>query len=190
MIKIEIPGMKDFLNDMDVKARAIARANVSMLNKVTAQAKTLASKTIRETYNIKASDLSEALKIEQANISRPSAALVGRGKAGIPLIQFGGKWTRPTMGKRKLKGSTVGASVMVKKGNRKVIPGTFIAKMKSGHVGIFERTGKKRLPIRQLFGPQPALLLGQPNVVQAVKDMVADKSPDLFAHELDFYSSR
>ncbi len=32
----------------------------------------------------------------------------------------------------------------------------FIAKMKSGHVGVMMRTGPDRLPIRELFGPNPA----------------------------------
>jgi hypothetical protein len=32
----------------------------------------------------------------------------------------------------------------------------FIAKMKSGHVGVFMREGSARLPIQQLHGPNPA----------------------------------
>jgi hypothetical protein len=32
----------------------------------------------------------------------------------------------------------------------------FIAKMKSGHVGVMLRQGAARLPIRELFGPNPA----------------------------------
>ena len=32
----------------------------------------------------------------------------------------------------------------------------FIASMKSGHKGVFKRVGADRLPIRELFGPNPA----------------------------------
>ena len=32
----------------------------------------------------------------------------------------------------------------------------FIARMNSGHVGVMMRTGAARLPIRELFGPNPA----------------------------------
>lgn len=32
----------------------------------------------------------------------------------------------------------------------------FIAHMGSGHAGVFRRQGKARLPIRELFGPNPA----------------------------------
>jgi hypothetical protein len=32
----------------------------------------------------------------------------------------------------------------------------FIAEMNSGHRGVMKRVGKERLPIRELFGPNPA----------------------------------
>lgn len=32
----------------------------------------------------------------------------------------------------------------------------FIASMKSGHTGVMRRVGKERLPMRELFGPNPA----------------------------------
>lgn len=32
-------------------------------------------------------------------------------------------------------------------------PGAFIARMHTGHVGVFKRAGRTRLPIRELFGP-------------------------------------
>jgi hypothetical protein len=190
MINIEI-DIKDALEGIEARARAISKANISALNKLAAQGKTAASKKIREDYNIKAGDLSKGIDVDKATNGRLNAVLVGRGKHGIPLVLFGAKWTRPTMGKRgKMRGSKEGASVMVKVGNRKTIPGSFVATMKSGHVGLFKRIGKKRLPIKELYGPQPALLLGIPKVVQAVRDLVADKAEDVFVNELNYYAGK
>lgn len=44
-----------------------------------------------------------------------------------------------------------GVNVAINKGARALIPGAFVATMKSGHVGIFQRRGKARLPIDPLL---------------------------------------
>lgn len=41
-------------------------------------------------------------------------------------------------------------------GRRKLIPGAFVATMRSGHTGVFARKGRARLPIRELRGPSLA----------------------------------
>lgn len=41
-----------------------------------------------------------------------------------------------------------GVSVQVNKGQRRLIEGAFLAKMASGHVGVFKREGRWRLPIK------------------------------------------
>lgn len=48
-----------------------------------------------------------------------------------------------------------GVSVEVNRGKRSIVKGAFIATMKSGHKGVFKRTGTARLPIRELFGSRP-----------------------------------
>jgi hypothetical protein len=41
------------------------------------------------------------------------------------------------------------------RGKRALLKGAFVATMKSGHVGIFRREGKARLPIEELRGSRP-----------------------------------
>lgn len=48
-----------------------------------------------------------------------------------------------------------GVSVQVNRGQRSLIEGAFVARMKSGHVGVFRRRGKERLPIQERFGSRP-----------------------------------
>ena len=48
-----------------------------------------------------------------------------------------------------------GISVSVNKGKRTKLPHAFLAKMKSGHVGIFQRNHPDRRDIRELLGSRP-----------------------------------
>lgn len=79
-----------------------------------------------------------AVRLRQASPTDPVARLSARA-AGIPLIDAGAKGPEPSRG----KGRGVSA-----RGRR--FPHGFIATMKSGHRGAFERRTKKRLPIREL----------------------------------------
>jgi hypothetical protein len=45
-----------------------------------------------------------------------------------------------------------GVSVEVNRGKRTLLKGAFVATLKSGHVGVFRRQGKARLPIEELRG--------------------------------------
>lgn len=57
----------------------------------------------------------------------------------IPLVDFPNRQTKK------------GVSVAVNRGRRVLVLSAFRATMKSGHVGIFKRRDKKRLPIDELF---------------------------------------
>ncbi len=52
-------------------------------------------------------------------------------------------------------GARAGRRGAIVKG-RKSVRGSFMATMGNGHAGVFKRTGKSRLPIYQLYGPNPA----------------------------------
>lgn len=58
------------------------------------------------------------------------------------------------IGLAKLPHSQTPEGVQVK--GRGLLKSAFRAKMKSGHVGIMIRSGSARLPIRELFGPNPS----------------------------------
>jgi len=65
--------------------------------------------------------------------------------------------------------------------------GTFIAGMKSKHSGVFRREGKARLPIRELWGPNPvSFVLDHADEYEAILEQVADDMmlPRLL-HEVD-----
>jgi len=61
----------------------------------------------------------------------------------------------------------------------------FVAKMPNGHVGVYERRGKKSLPIDQLFGPStPSMFDANAEVNEAVMKMAAETFEKRIMHEL------
>lgn len=106
--------------------------------------------------------------VDKAIVIRPysqpdtlTATVRGRG-VPLPLMQFAAKQTR--------KGVTAKAW-----GNRKLYPGTFIATMKSGHQGVFRRTSKARLPIKELYGSGVAQVMAQEAVSENLQAYGAER---------------
>jgi len=70
-------------------------------------------------------------------------------------------------------------------GGRGRVPSGFIARMKSGHVGVFKRWGPKRLPITELRGPSLGRVF-ESKVAQVLKQSVRQLFDKYLAHEIDF----
>lgn len=118
-------------------SKVAEKAAIRTLNRTADKARVAASKTVRETYNIKAGDLNRSVKTSKASRSNLTAILTIIGKP-VGLILFGARQT--------LKGVTY---KILKNGGRAKLHHAFIAVMRSGHRGVFERAGKARLPIRE-----------------------------------------
>lgn len=76
----------------------------------------------------------------------------------VPLIAYPHRQTKK------------GVSVEVNRGKRTIVAHSFMATMKSGHLGIFIRKGKARLPIRELRGSRPVDALLHKGEAQGVAD--------------------
>lgn len=62
----------------------------------------------------------------------------------------------------------------------------FIAKMKSGHSGVMIREGKKRKPIKELYGPNPAhdVTNNPEEFVKVLAELIEDHLAPRVLHEL------
>lgn len=78
-------------------------------------------------------------------IGAAGVAIVAQGKR-IPLIEFNARGPEPSRGRGR------GVSYKLP-GGRGRIDSAFIATMRSGHRGVFERQFDTRLPIEEKFGP-------------------------------------
>lgn len=118
--------------------RAVSRGAVS--------ARSFLVKTIVEETGAKAGDIRKKVTIRDATLQDLRAEVSASGKP-IPLIKLNARGPYPSRGR--------GRGVTAWKG--RLYPGAFIAVVGSGkHRGVFKRGTRKRLPIKELFGPSPA----------------------------------
>ena len=133
-VKLDSREVERLLKDAPNIARKTATRT---LNRTADKARVAASRTVRETYNIKAGDLNKSVKTTKASISKLETLLTITGKP-VALMAFAARQT--------LKGVTY---KILKAGGRVRLPHAFIATMKSGHIGVFERRTDKSLPIAE-----------------------------------------
>ncbi|MFM0243794.1 phage tail protein [Paraburkholderia sediminicola] len=166
------------------------KAVIRALNKTATQARTAASVEVRGAgYNIKASAIKKSFVIKRASRGNLVVVLTATG-ARIPLINYGARQTKS------------GVSFSVKNG-RKTMRHAFIATMKSGHIGVFERTGKGHkkvvrngktvrtgLPIKELLGPSIPQSLANEAVEKALMAKIRSVFPKILEHELAFIASK
>lgn len=155
----------------DLQDKAIVRA----LNRTADNVRAEAVRQIRQSYTLKAGTVRDQMSISRAWSGKLQAAVSANGRP-IPLYEFSARWT-PRM---------KGASFAVKKGKRKTLPHTFIATMKSGKVGVFERKGASRLPIEQKFSVGVPGMFGAKEVQAVLREVTYAKFTQNFAQQIKF----
>lgn len=134
----------------------VPRLEVRALNRSATSGRATLARHVSQDTGLNVSDVKDFITIEKATVDRKVAVVRASAKR-VPLIKFRASGPEPSRG----RGRGVSARVQ---GDRKRYPHAFIATMKSGHRGVFERKGRSRsrkgmpwgspgLPIRQLFGP-------------------------------------
>lgn len=121
--------------------RALRKAGATALRDMRAES----NKRIRARKRIKVSYISRALTMRRAkggDIGGMEWAVDFDG-VPVPLVAYPHRQTKK------------GVTVTVNRGKRTLIAGSFVATMKSGHKGVFKRSGKARLPIEELRGSRP-----------------------------------
>ena len=145
-VRLEIkPNLKEVFDGLrmlgDRAPVAIARA----INRTVSSERTQAKRAIAADTGLRSKDVDSALQVENATPARLSAFLTVSGRR-IPLIGFGARGLEPSRGRGK------GVSYRLPQGRSRHAQ-AFIARMKTGHRGVYVRTTPRRLPIIELFGP-------------------------------------
>lgn len=151
------------------------------LNRVASTAKTRALKEITSEWNVKRSDIAPMVTLKRAERGGGGmeAAVRAEGAISLPIYKFGARQTKS------------GVSFKIKKsGKRGKLANAFIAKMKSGKVGVFERVGKKRLPIVEKFTIGIPRMLVARAIVDKLKALVRVEFPKRLEHELRYRLER
>lgn len=157
--------------------RALNRAADGMPKHITAG--------ILSEYHLPAMRVRKTFSIRHASMRELITTVRSRSGA-MPLYLFGARPSKP--------GRNTGAGVAVDVQGRKVVEGgTFVARMKSGHIGVFKRTGDSpRMPIHELFGPSVPTMIEQMDersgerFVDDIDKEAMRRFDDRIGHEVDY----
>lgn len=137
-------------------ARALRKAGSTALRDMRSEA----VKRIRQRKRIAPKYISRALTLRRpkgSDIEAMRWALLVSGEP-VPLVAYPHRQVAR------------GVSVEVNRGKRTLLDGAFVARMKSGKVGVFKRRGKERLPIDELRGSRPVDALLHAGEAEAVAE--------------------
>lgn len=149
--------------------RALRKAGATALRDMRSEA----SKRIRARKAIKPRYITRAITLRRTggDVADMTWAVNVSGEA-VPLVAYPARQTKK------------GVSVEVNRGKRTLVKGSFIATMKSGHKGVFRRTGKARLPIHELRGSRPVDALLHEGEAAGVAERGGTSFGDTFARVL------
>jgi hypothetical protein len=170
-----VSAQKILENFGDAARPIIAKA----INRATRGIRTDAARQARSEYNIRARQVRGSFVVTPAKKNRLYAAAVSKGGA-ISLRHFNPQPSNP--GRRP----KAGVSVKVSR-TRKKIPGSFVARMPNGTLGVFQRSGRSRLPIKKLYGPSVPQMLDHDNVLPKLQDGATSRFNKNLDHEIDYF---
>jgi hypothetical protein len=184
-MEIKLNGATELQRELGAMPRAITAAMVRAMNRALTSGRTAMVRAIAQDTGLKSGDLRKAVRIAPATWSRPEARMATSLKR-LPLILFGAKGPMPSRGRGK------GVSWRLAGGARNRVPNAFLAQVRSpqqtemgsaGHLGVFVRRGKGRLPIRQLYGPSLGHVFGRhrPTIAEQMRQTFSAR----VLHELD-----
>lgn len=154
------------------------RAFSAAINQGLSHTKTQAFKQVKKVYAVKQSALNEATKTRAQKASTGNlAGYISFSGVKIPLYKFQVTPKTPGTGKK------VRAGVM--KGGGAVFESAFIAKMESGHTGIFERITSRRLPIEEKMGLSAAQMVQNEVIMDQLTQEAQEKVDERLNHEIE-----
>lgn len=206
MITVKLEGLKEALESMDPKR--VNRAASTALAKVAKSAVSTCSAEIRQIYNVKKGDLDPRIKLTPPRADNLTAIITISGRsmslsyfgakklAGARVISRGKDGLKVAVRKRAAKSQGVQVSVL--KGKRTQLPQAFMARMKSGHIGVFRRIPGSTMQSRSHYNGTHAEKIAEKAVVSIgymarsakVQPVILKKINEswvkIFPHELEY----
>lgn len=151
----------------------------NVINRALDTVRTAAGRQIREVYAIKQKDLRAESNIKLKKASQTDlAGEIAFAGCKIPLYRFNVTPKQPAQGVR-VKAAVLKSSAQTE------FEHAFIARMQSGHIGMFERATAKHLPIDEFTGPSVAHMAGNSVVLEQVEKEAQETIDKRIDHEMD-----
>ena len=160
------------------------RSVTRVANRVAAGVRTDAVREVRKEYSVKSTTVRGSFRIKKAGNNVLQAAAISSGPR-LGLIHFGARPGKPN-------GRRTPVSVQITK-SRKVVENAFVARMPSGHVGVFERSGKKGRNnnpslerIRELHTLAVPTMASNKDVEEQIRQNAHERFSKNLRHEIDY----
>lgn len=139
------------------------RAFFNIINRALGTVRSQSGKAIRQTYNIKQSDITanQNMKMKRATAGDLVGTIEFAGTV-IPLKRFKVTPSAPAQ-------KTVSVSVLKAEGGKR-LESAYVADLGRYGVGVFERLTRRRDSSQQLYGPSTAHMMGNENVLSKVEE--------------------
>ena len=170
----QLKALEQKLGNLKSKApKVLARA----INRAAQKAKTETKREVAAKYFISQGDVLKTVTLTKASPGKLSAELKSKG-GPIALSKFK---VSPNRGVRRTKRGGYSPAVykagVEKAGGVKPLSGNpkaFIAGFSSGHSGVMEGKGSRRLPLKQLYGPAVPSMIKNEEVISTIQDAAAE----------------
>ena len=162
----------------------VSRAATRAINKGLTTLRSITTKQISRILAVQQAKIRATFSIKKARFERLEGSLMAAGEKAIPLYAFS-----PSPKTVEAKRPKVGVSVRIRKDRgRSKVPGSFIAKVGAGSIGVFERVNvDKSYPIRKMYGPAPLAYLLHDEPVPGGGMLVVDAIDEEFDGVLEKY---
>lgn len=167
MIEVQIEGIEIF-DQLKNSDKQLEKALYFAKNRALNTVKTELARGVPKKYDTKQKTIRDRTRVNK-NTGEVSVK-------GSPIRLFKFRVT-PTSPKRQL----VTASV---KRARKSLPHAFVAQMRNGHIGIFERAKESRYPIRQLYSVSAPQMAGNEEVLEGAMERASIVFDERLSHEI------
>lgn len=146
------------------------------INRAISNVKKNSAKETSSRYYITSGEVKKTLRLVKASKSSLKAAVISSG-SGIALSKFKVNPGTPVRYRGASRSPKVYRAGVKKSGGVKPLAGdpkAFIAVMKSGHKGVFERTSDASLPIKQLYGPSVPQIMKNQDILDVINKDAAE----------------
>lgn len=161
----ELKEIEKMLGEMQNRAPTVLK---NAINRTTANVRKNMAAEVTKEYNIKIMDVRKTLDTKKATRSSLTAEV--RSRSGVIALSKFKVTPNRVVTYRNGNPSPKVYKAAVKRGNTKTLsPNSFIAVMKSGHKGVFERASISSLPIKQLYGPSVPQMVSNEKVIAKIQ---------------------
>lgn len=187
MFTYELTNLRELREKFDPKL--VDKAFQRALQVAATKARTRISRKVRQTYNIKAGEISRSVVLRKLQ-SEPGRLLIYTGRM-IGLDKFGARSKKVTSAKGPRRGVTV---LLKKGGGRKLVKGAFLGQAaNAGHPFVFKRKrgtrmikNPKKEQLRRLYGPSIAHMAGNKSVFAEFEAHAGEDAAIEFNRFLEF----